>query len=145
MLGRGTADDKGQIHAHSWPRRRCSRRAAACPINVKYVFEGEEESGSRAPRARGSAEQATGSAADAAIISDTGFFEGNIPAITVGLRGHDVRADRRRRLADRPPLRAATAERSSNPAIALAQIIAALKGPDGRIRIPGFYDDVRGR
>ena len=38
--------------------------------------------------------------------------------------------------------RGATAAPSHNPAVALAQIIAALKGPDGRIRIPGFYDDV---
>ena len=56
------------------------------PINLKFVFEGEEESssvhldaGSRPNRER--------LAADVAIISDTGFFEGNLPAITLGLRG----------------------------------------------------------
>ena len=48
---------------------------------------------------------ATGSSADVVVISDTGFFEGNLPAITVGLRGHHVRADRRRAVAGRPPLR----------------------------------------
>ena len=51
-------------------------------------------------------------------------------------------ADRRPGPVPGPPLRRATAATIENPANALAAIIAALKGPDGRIRIPGFYDDV---
>ena len=75
------------------------------------------------------------------VISDTGFFEGNLPAITIGLRGLmyaqiDVVGT---------PIDVHSGGYGGvieNPANALAQIIAALKGPDGRIRIPGFYDDV---
>ncbi|MGZ6373011.1 MAG: M20/M25/M40 family metallo-hydrolase, partial [Candidatus Limnocylindria bacterium] len=80
-------------------------------------------------------------AADVAIISDSGFFEGNIPAITVGLRGIsyaqiDV-------VGSPVDLHSGSYGGAvENPANALARIIAALKGPDGRILIPGFYDDV---
>jgi acetylornithine deacetylase/succinyl-diaminopimelate desuccinylase-like protein len=140
LVGRGSADDKGQIHAHLSAAAALLATRGALPINVRYVFEGEEESSSvhldgwlTANRDR--------LGADAAIISDTGFFEGNIPAITIGLRGMmyaqiDV------------VLTAVDLHSGSyggavhNPAVALAQMIAALKGPDGRIRIPGFYDDV---
>ena len=140
MLGRGAADDKGQIHAHVMAAQAMIATSGGFPVNVKYVFEGEEENSSihldawlEANRER--------LAADAAIISDTGFFEGNIPAITISLRGMlytqiDVVG---------PPYDLHSGGYGGvveNPAIALAQILAALKGPDGRIRIPDFYDDV---
>ena len=79
--------------------------------------------------------------ADAAIISDTGFFEGNVPAITVSLRGL-MYAQIDVRLGAIDLHSGSYGGAVANPAVALAQIIAALKGPDGRIRIPGFYDDV---
>jgi len=111
------------------------------PLNVRYVFEGEEESSSEhldswleANRDR--------LRADAVVISDTGFFEGNIPAITIGLRGL-MYAQVDVVLSPVDLHSGSFGGVVHNPAIALAQIIAALKGPDGRIRIPGFYDDVR--
>jgi acetylornithine deacetylase/succinyl-diaminopimelate desuccinylase-like protein len=113
----------------------------AMPLNVRYVFEGEEESSSEhldswleANRDR--------LRADAVVISDTGFFEGNIPAITIGLRGL-MYAQVDVVLSPVDLHSGSFGGVVHNPAIALAQIIAALKGPDGRIRIPGFYDDVR--
>jgi len=110
------------------------------PINVKYLFEGEEESSSAHldPWLEANRDRL---AADVAIISDTGFFEGNLPAITLSLRGLmyaqidvvgtglDVHSGGYGGVVE-------------NPANALAQIVAALKGPDGRVRVPGFYDDV---
>jgi acetylornithine deacetylase/succinyl-diaminopimelate desuccinylase-like protein len=140
ILARGAADDKGQIHAHLRAAEALLRIRGGLPVNVRYVFEGEEESSSanlpiwlEANRER--------LAADVAIISDTGFFEGNIPAITISLRGMlytqlDVVG---------PPVDLHSGSYGGtvqNPATALAQIIAALKGPDGRVRIPGFYDEV---
>lgn len=140
MLARGAADDKGQVHAHVMAAAALLATRGTLPINVRYVFEGEEESLSthldgwlEANRER--------LAADAVIISDTGFFEGNIPALTVSLRGMmyaqiDVQG---------PPIDVHSGSYGGvvqNAASALAQIIAALKGPDGRVRIPGFYDDV---
>jgi acetylornithine deacetylase/succinyl-diaminopimelate desuccinylase-like protein len=76
-----------------------------------------------------------------AIISDTGFFEGNVPAITISLRGMlytqiDV-------VGTSVDLHSGSYGGAvQNPAMALTQILAALKGPDGRIRVPGFYDEV---
>jgi acetylornithine deacetylase/succinyl-diaminopimelate desuccinylase-like protein len=76
------------------------------------------------------------------VISDTGFFEGNLPALCVGLRGlvytqidvvgpaTDVHSGGYGGLVE-------------NPANALARIIAELKDRDGVVQIPGFYDDVQ--
>jgi acetylornithine deacetylase/succinyl-diaminopimelate desuccinylase-like protein len=140
MLARGAADDKGQIHAHAMAAAALLATRGSFPINVRYVFEGAEESSSEGLEAWLTANRDR-LAADVAIISDTGFFEGNIPAITVSLRGLMY--------AQIDVVGSAVDLHSGgyggavpNPANALAQIIAALKGPDGRIRIPGFYDAV---
>jgi acetylornithine deacetylase/succinyl-diaminopimelate desuccinylase-like protein len=140
IRGRGAADDKGQIHAHVMAAAALLATTGALPVNVRYVFEGEEESSSvhldawlEANRER--------LAADVAIISDTGFFEGNLPSITVGLRGL---------MYAQIDVTGPTIDLHSggyggtvaNPAMALARILTALKGPDGRVRIPGFYDRV---
>ena len=140
MLARGSSDDKGQVHAHVMAAGALIATRGGLPINVKYVFEGEEESSSVHLDAWLAAERER-LAADVAVISDTGFFEGNLPAITLSLRGMMY--------AQINVVGTAVDLHSGgyggavqNPANALAQIIAALKGPDGRIRIPGFYDDV---
>ncbi len=140
ILARGAADDKGQIHAHVMAAAALLATRGAMPVNVRYVFEGEEESSSVHLDAWLDANRERLSA-DVAIISDSGFFEGNLPAITLSLRGIMY--------AQIDVVGTAVDLHSGgfggavqNPANALAQIIAALKGPDGRIRIPGFYDDV---
>ena len=140
MLARGAADDKGQVHMHLRAAEALLATRGKLPLNLKFVFEGEEESSSihldrwlEANKAR--------LKADVAVISDTGFFEGNVPAITLGLRGImyaqiDVTGS---------PVdlhSGGFGGSVENPANALARIISALKGPDGRILIPGFYDDV---
>jgi acetylornithine deacetylase/succinyl-diaminopimelate desuccinylase-like protein len=141
MVGRGSADDKGQIHAHAMAATWLLAARGAFPINVRYVFEGEEESSSENLDAWLAANRDRLSA-DAAIISDTGFFEGNIPAITVGLRGL-MYAQIDVVLSPVDLHSGSYGGVVNNPAVALAQIVTALKGPDGRIRIPGFYDAVR--
>lgn len=140
MRGRGSADDKGQVHAHVVAARALMAVRGRFPLNVKYVIEGEEEHTAEhlANWLEANRERL---AADVVIISDTGFFEGNLPAITVSLRGL---------LYTQIDVVGSTVDLHSggyggavqNPANALAAIIAALKGPDGRIRIPGFYDEV---
>jgi acetylornithine deacetylase/succinyl-diaminopimelate desuccinylase-like protein len=140
IVGRGSADDKGQLVMHLAALEAILSVRGRPPVNLTFVFEGEEEHGSESLLAwlEGGAH---GLAADVAVISDTGFFEGNLPAITVGLRGIayaqiDVWGS---------PVdlhSGAYGGLVENPANALAQILAALKGPDGRVRIPGFYDDV---
>ncbi|HLY13698.1 MAG TPA: dipeptidase [Candidatus Limnocylindrales bacterium] len=140
MIGRGSADDKGQIHIHLRATEAILATRGALPVNLKFVFEGEEESSSVHLDAWLEANKER-LAADLAVISDTGFFEGNLPAITVGLRGICyVQVDVTGTAVDLHSGQFGGAVQ--NPATALAQIIAALKGPDGRIRVPGFYDDV---
>jgi acetylornithine deacetylase/succinyl-diaminopimelate desuccinylase-like protein len=141
MVGRGAADDKGQIHAHAMAATWLLAARGAMPLNVRYVFEGEEESASENLDAWLEANRGR-LRADAVVISDTGFFEGNIPSITIGLRGL-MYAQVDVVLSPVDLHSGSFGGVVHNPAIALAQIIAALKGPDGRIRIPGFYDDVR--
>jgi len=140
ILGRGVADDKGQIHAHLRAIEALLATRRSLPVNLRIVFEGEEESSSvhLDPWLEANRERL---AADFALISDTGFFEGNIPSITIGLRGlmyaqidvtgtaHDVHSG-------------GYGGTIENPANALAGIIAGLKDGDGRILVPGFYDDV---
>jgi acetylornithine deacetylase/succinyl-diaminopimelate desuccinylase-like protein len=141
ILARGAADDKGQVHAHVMAAGAILATHGRYPVNVKYVFEGEEESSSAHLDAWLAASKERLSA-DVAIISDTGFFEGNLPAITLSLRGLmyaqiDV-------VGTAVDLHSGSYGGAvQNPANALAQIIAGLKGPDGRIRVPGFYDDVQ--
>jgi acetylornithine deacetylase/succinyl-diaminopimelate desuccinylase-like protein len=140
FVGRGVADDKGQIvmHLAALEAMRAAGRAPA--VNLTFVFEGEEEFGSESLFAW-IPENRDRLAADVAVISDTGYFTGNVPAITVGLRGImyaqiDVELS---------PVDLHSGQYGGsveNPANALARIITALKGPDGRVRIPGFYDDV---
>ena len=140
VYARGAADDKGQVHLHLWAARAWLATLGRLPINVRYVFEGEEETGSthfeawlRTNRAR--------IAGDLVVVSDTGFYEGNHPAITVGLRGNtylqiDVSGPRQ-------DLHSGSyGGIVQNPANALVRILAALRHPDGRVAVPGFYDQV---
>jgi len=140
FVGRGVADDKGQLvmHLSAIEALRAAGRSPA--VNLTFVFEGEEEFGSDSlyPWIEANRDRL---AADAAVISDTGYFEGNLPAITVALRGI-MYAQIDVELAPVDLHSGTYGGTVANPANALASIIAALKGPDGRIRIPGFYDDV---
>jgi acetylornithine deacetylase/succinyl-diaminopimelate desuccinylase-like protein len=140
MLARGSSDCKChiQMHTRAWEALLATR--GALPVNIKVVFEGEEEASSLHLDAwlKSNREQLR---SDMAVISDTSFFEGNLPAITIGLRGLvyfqlDVTNSRL-------DLHSGVYGGAvGNPANALCAIVAALKGPDGRIAVPGFYDDV---
>jgi acetylornithine deacetylase/succinyl-diaminopimelate desuccinylase-like protein len=140
ILARGSADDKGQLHLHLRATEAILAARGGLPVNLKFVFEGDEESNS-VHLERWLADNKERLKADFALISDTGFFEGNLPAITVGLRGiMYAQIDVTGTAVDLHS--GSYGGAVQNPINALAQIIAALKGPDGRIRIPGFYDEV---
>ena len=140
FVGRGVADDKGQLVMHLSALEALRAAGLAPAVNLTFVFEGEEEYGSDSLYGWIAANRDR-LAADVAVISDTGYFEGNLPAITVGLRGiMYAQIDVELSPVDlHSGMYGGTVD---NPANALARIIAALKGADGRIRIPGFYDDV---
>ena len=110
------------------------------PLNLKFVFEGDEEASSPGLD-QWLEDHRDQLQADVAVISDTEFFDGNLPAITIALRGImyaqiDVVG---------PPFDMHSGGYGGviqNPANALAWILSSLKSPDGIVRIPGFYDDV---
>ncbi len=140
ILARGAADDKGQIHMHLRALEALMAIRGRLPVNLRFLFEGEEEisSPNLEPWLEANRDRLS---ADVAVISDTSFVEGNRPAITVGLRGMmytqiDVTGT------DVDLHSGSYGGVVQNPANALSQIVADLKGRDGRIRIPGFYDDV---
>ena len=87
MLARGAADDKGQIHAHVMAAAAPARDPRRAAGQRQLRLRGRGGIDARSTSTPGSRPTATGSPADVAIISDTGFFEGNIPAITLSLRG----------------------------------------------------------
>ena len=141
VYARGAEDDKAQLHMHIAALEALLRTRGRLPLNVKLIFEGEEESGSEhldpwLERHRGRL------GADVAVISDGGFFEGNIPAVGYGLRGlvyMEIRVSG-------PTLdlhSGAYGGTVENPANALARIIASFHDADHRVAVPGFYDDVR--
>jgi acetylornithine deacetylase/succinyl-diaminopimelate desuccinylase-like protein len=140
MVGRGSADDKGQLHMHLKAADAIFATRGKLPVNLKYLFEGEEEHSSVGLEdwLAGHREKL---AADAIVISDTGFFEGNVPAITTSLRGM---------MYAQIDVSGAPIDLHSggfggavqNPANALARIITELKSNTGKVQVPGFYDDV---
>jgi acetylornithine deacetylase/succinyl-diaminopimelate desuccinylase-like protein len=140
VVGRGAADDKGQLHMHLKAAEALLATRGRLPLNLRYIFEGEEESTSANLPAWLEANRDR-LQAQAVVISDTGFFEGNVPAITSSLRGMlyaqiDV-------IGSPVDLHSGGFGGAvQNPANALARIITALKADDGTVLVPGFYDDV---
>ncbi|MGZ6294483.1 MAG: dipeptidase, partial [Candidatus Limnocylindrales bacterium] len=141
VFARGAADDKGQVHLHLAAVEALLAVRGTLPLNLKYLFEGEEEHGSAHLDAWLEANRAR-LASDLVVISDTGFFDGNLPQITIGLRGLmflqvDVAG---------PRLDLHSGQFGGtvrNPGNALAQIIAGLHDEQGRVAVAGFYDAVR--
>lgn len=140
ILARGASDDKSNVMITLLAVEGVLATTGRLPVNLKLVFEGEEESSSVHLDAWLAANRDR-LAADAALVADSGFFEGNLPAVTVGLRGICA-AEIHVRGPFQDVHSGSYGGTIENPVNALAAIIAALKGPDGRVRIPGFYDDV---
>jgi acetylornithine deacetylase/succinyl-diaminopimelate desuccinylase-like protein len=140
LFARGAADDKGQVYLQIKAVERLLRRDGKLPVNVKFLIEGEEETGgehieeyvkSRPPRL----------AADAAVICDTEMFAPELPTICVGLRGM-VYCELLVQGADHDLHSGVYGGAAPNPLQAVAEIVCALKDRDGRILIPDFYDRV---
>ena len=140
IYARGSADDKGQVYIQIKAVEGLIKSTGKLPVNVKFLLEGEEETGgahieayvkTRPPRLK----------ADAAVVCDTEMFAPEMPTICVGLRGmvyyeliveganHDLHSG-------------IYGGAAPNPIMAIAEILTALKDREGHIRIPGFYDRV---
>jgi acetylornithine deacetylase/succinyl-diaminopimelate desuccinylase-like protein len=140
LYARGAVDDKGQVWLHlkafeAW------RLAGGPPVNVKMLFEGEEEVGSEnlGPFL---VKEKHRLAADAVVVSDSPMFGHDIPSICYGLRGlMYMQVDVEGAAGDLHS--GSFGGAVDNPANALCHIVAQLKDQDGKVRIPGFYDRVR--
>src|SRR5918996_504205 len=141
IYARGSADDKGQVFMHFKAVEAHLKQNGRLPVNIKFILEGEEEVGSahldefvRAHKAE--------LAADVVVISDSPMFARGIPSICYGLRGLTYfQIDLRGSNTDLHS--GSFGGAVANPALVLAQILAQMKDRGGRIKIPGFYDDVK--
>ncbi len=140
IYARGAVDDKGQVMAQVKALESLLVATGKLPINVRVIFEGEEEVGgegiadfvaSKPPELK----------ADFALVSDTELFAPGLPTLCVGLRGMiytelEVRSSR-------TDLHSGVyGGTAPNSFVSLVQILAKLKDEEGKILIPGFYDDV---
>jgi acetylornithine deacetylase/succinyl-diaminopimelate desuccinylase-like protein len=141
LYGRGSADNKGPLMTHIAAVARLLERRPDLPLNITFMIEGEEEMGSPSFPLFLEQYQHRLRKADFVFLSDTGIPREDQIVITCGLRGlvlFDV---------------VATGAKSDlhsglhggvlrNPIQALAELCATLHTPDGRVNVPGFYDDV---
>ncbi len=140
IFARGATDDKGQVFTHLKSIEAWVASTGKLPVNVKFLIEGEEEVGSD-NLDKFLEENKERLKADVAVISDTSQYGDGIPAITYGLRG--IVAAEVRLTGPIKDLHSGIYGGSiANPANALARICGTLVGADGRVQIPGFYDDV---
>jgi acetylornithine deacetylase/succinyl-diaminopimelate desuccinylase-like protein len=141
LLGRGACDDKGQMFCHVKALNSFLASGRTLPVNVKCLFEGEEEINSPTLAEFVERNKRTLSA-DVAVMSDTRFVAPGRPAIVCGLRG---------KLIVELEVRGAEFELHCgnyggavpNPLQILCQILASLHDANNRIAISGFYDRVR--
>lgn len=141
IMARGASDDKGQLYAHVLAASALLATDGELPVNLKFLVEGEEEIGSPSLGAvlESHAERLQ---ADMVLISDGSMIAPGIPTITYGLRGLSYIEVRVR--GPKRDLHSGTyGGAAPNPLNALARIIAALHDEQGRVTVPGFYDDVR--
>jgi acetylornithine deacetylase/succinyl-diaminopimelate desuccinylase-like protein len=141
LFARGASDDKGQLYVHIKAVEALLRSEGKLPLNVKFIVEGEEESGG-ASLAAFIPENKERLAADVALVSDTAIVSEDQPAIVYGLRGMvytfvDISGP------GRDLHSGSYGGGINNPLNVLGHIIAKLKDEDGHILIPGFYDKVR--
>jgi acetylornithine deacetylase/succinyl-diaminopimelate desuccinylase-like protein len=140
LHARGASDDKGQIHFQVSAIRHLLAADGRLPVNVKFFVEGEEESGSPNIDAF-LGEHGERLACDLIVVSDTGMVAEDVPSLVTAMRGlvyYQV------------DLRTAPSDLHSgsfggavpNAVAELVALLAGLKDADGRIAIPGWYDDV---
>jgi acetylornithine deacetylase/succinyl-diaminopimelate desuccinylase-like protein len=141
MVARGAVDDKGQVMTWLEALRAWHEVHGTLPVRASVFLEGEEESGSPSlvPFLEAHREELC---ADVCVVSDTGMWDIDTPAITTTLRGlvyveltlsgpsHDLHSGM-------------YGGAVPNPLNVLTQVLGQLHDGEGRVRIPGFYDQVR--
>jgi acetylornithine deacetylase/succinyl-diaminopimelate desuccinylase-like protein len=140
LFGRGTADDKGQVHIHLAALESLFASEGKLPINIKVLIEGEEEVGSANlwDFVQKNKERLQ---ADALIVSDTSMLAPGVPSVTYGLRGlvyYEVEITGPAQDLHSGVFGGA----APNPLTILAELFAKMHDKNFRVTVPGFYDDV---
>ena len=140
IRARGASDDKGQLMTFIEACRAWKHVHGTLPGKLTIFLEGEEESGSPSlvPFLEANREELS---CDLALICDTGLFEAATPAITTMLRGL-AKSEFTIRAANRDLHSGMYGGLAQNPLLLMARLLAALHDSQGRVQVPGFYDDV---
>ena len=140
LYARGAVDDKGQMYMHIKAIETLFAKQGKLPVNVKFILEGEEEVGG-ASIAKYVAANPLKLKADVALVSDTALYAEGIPTLCIGLRGliyFEVEANG----SSRDLHSGLYGGAAPNAVYGLIELLAKAKDSDGRILIPGIYDDV---
>ncbi|MGH8048797.1 MAG: M20/M25/M40 family metallo-hydrolase, partial [Chthoniobacterales bacterium] len=141
IYARGSTDNKGQILAHILGVREMLARDGELPVNVIFLIEGEEEIGSPSLDAF-LREHRDELACDVICISDNGMAADFHPTLSYAMRG--IAAMEVRVKGPSVDLHSGVYGGAvMNPATAAARLVASLHDDEGRVLIPGFYDDVQ--
>ncbi|HYA18011.1 MAG TPA: dipeptidase [Bryobacteraceae bacterium] len=140
LYARGAADDKGQMYSHIKAIEALHAVYGKLPVNVKFLIEGEEEVGGESV-AKYVAENPEKLKADVALVSDTEMYAPGLPTLNIGLRGllyMEIEA--------KGPARdlhsGLYGGAAPNAVFGLIELLAKAKDANGRIQIPGIYNDV---
>lgn len=140
IFARGASDDKGQLFAILKGVQSILKGAGRLPCCVKFLIEGEEETGSTSIK-RFIRDNRDKLASDSALVCDTAMITENIPAITVSLRGN-VYIELNMRGPRRDLHSGVYGGAVENPLHILCDLISGLHDKNNRITLPHFYDEV---
>ena len=142
IYARGATDDKGQFFAHIKALEALLKTQGELPCDIIFLLEGEEESGGEALARYVRSDAGRALKPDALIVSDGDMYNEQIPAITYGLRGI-ITFEMQVKGPGFDLHSGAYGGAVANPTVVLSHLISQCVSPDGKILIPGFYDDVQ--
>ena len=140
IYARGSADDKGQMYMHIKAVEALLATTGTLPVNLKFLIEGEEEVGGESV-AKFVAENPMRLKADVALVSDTELFAEGLPTLCIGLRGL-IYTEIEARGPSRDLHSGMYGGAAPNAVFGLIELLAKMKDANGKIQIPGMYDDV---
>ncbi|HEY8450036.1 MAG TPA: dipeptidase [Bacillota bacterium] len=141
LYARGASDDKGNLMIPLFALEALAALAGGPPLNIKLIFEGEEEIGSPSLPAFFAAQREL-LRADLALCADGSMWSADTPSLTVGCRG--ITALEIHVQGPRADLHSGMYGGTvQNPIHALVELLAGMRHPDGRVAVAGFYDRVR--